>query len=167
LGESPKASGSLGIAILTALVPDEVLDQLTMKDVFDYREDTKAAYSAWSAEIDRLATSISDMDPDAVSRQLPVVLETEIKPRLRDYRDEMKAARDRLWGDLIKKTLTWNVPAVSLASLSVLSWPGAIALFASTVGPSVVDYYVERRKMTRTNSAAYLIDLVPALDDDR
>jgi hypothetical protein len=155
----------IAIAVATALIPDEVLQAMTMENLFDYRRKTKDAYAAWSTEINRLALRISDMDPAAVSRELPAIIHGEFKPRILDYRNELKAMRDKMFGELVRKVTTWNVPSLSLAYLSGLSVPAAIALFAGTLAPAVpavVDYYIGRRALERKNSAAYLIGLMPS-----
>ena len=146
----------------TALIPDEVLQAITFEDLFDYRRKTEDAYAAWSTESNRLALRICDMDPAAVSRELPAIIHGEFKPRMLDYRNE--TMRDRMFGQLVRKVTIWNVPSLSLAYLSGLSVPAAIALFAGTLVPAVptiVDYYVERRALQRKNSAAYLVGLAP------
>jgi len=137
--QSSPASGPLAIAVATALIPDEVLQAMTMENLFDYRRKTKDAYAAWSTEINRLALRISDMDPAAVSRELPAIIHGEFKPRILDYRNELKAMRDKMFGELVRKVTTWNVPSLSLAYLSGLSVPAAIALFAGTLAPAVPD----------------------------
>ena len=104
------------------------------------------------------------MDPAAVGRELPAIIHGEFKPRTLEYRNELKAMRDRMFGQLVRKVTTWNVPSLSLAYVSGLSVPAAIALFAGTLAPAVptiVDYYVERRALRRENSAAYLVGLAP------
>jgi hypothetical protein len=163
VGESPPHAGPLAIAVANALVPDETLSHLTVGDIFDYRRQTKEAHAAWSAEIDRLAVKIADMDPTTVERVLPQVIHGEFKPRILEYRNELKSVRDKMFGELIKKVATWNVPSISLAYLAGLSIPSAVALFAGTLAPAipaVVDYYVARRALQRKNSAAYLVGLM-------
>jgi hypothetical protein len=161
VGARPKATGPLAISILTALIPDEVITRLEISELLDYRKATKEAYRVWSAEVDRLAADIDSMDPDAIARKLPEIISHEVAPRLLACRNEMKTERDRLCGQLVKGVVSWRVPAVTLAHVAGVDWPTAIAGFAtSAVVPAVVDYYLAQRRIKRTNSAAYLLDLV-------
>ena len=167
VGEPPVHAGPLAIAVASALIPDETLLHLTVGDILDYQGRTKEAYAAWSAEIDRLAVNIEDMDPGAVERLLPQIIHGEVKPRILEYRNELKSARDKMFGELIKKVANWNVPSISLVYLAGLSVPSAVALFAATLAPTipaVVDYYMARRALQRKNSAAYLVGLARGED---
>lgn len=160
--DAPVASGPIAIAVANALIPDETLSHLTIGDIFDYRSRTKDAYAAWSTEIDSLSVKIADMDPATIERALPQIIHGEFKPRILDYRNELKSVRDKMFGELVKKVSTLNVPSVSLAYLAGLSAPSALALFAASLAPAipaVVDYYIARRALARKNSAAYLVGI--------
>ena len=79
-----------------------------------------------------------------------------------EYKNEMKAIRDDLFADLVKKIAGWEVPSLSLAYLANLGFAGAIALFASALVPAVrdvVDYFKEKRNLERRNAMAFLIGL--------
>jgi hypothetical protein len=74
----------------------------------------------------------------------------------------MESARDKLFGDLIKKVLTWQVPTLSLSFLVGLDTLSAIVAFVGAVSPAVpaiVDYFVKRKDVSYGNSIAYLIGL--------
>jgi hypothetical protein len=167
---TPRIAADLGIAVARAVIPDEALKDLSVSDVFDYRKSAKDAYDAWAVEINRLGAQIADLDPDSVQAELPRIINTDVKPRLVEYRSEMKSVRDRLFGELVKKVAMWEVPSLSLAYLASLEPAAALAMFASALAPAipaVVDYYRERRNVRRRNSMAYLAGISDGSPEDR
>ena len=144
VGATPRTAPSLGIAVATALIPDEALAKLTIGDVFDYRHKTKPAYEAWALEIDRLASSLADLDPATIAKELPRLLSTEVKPKIAEYRNEMKNARDHMFTDLVKGVAKWQMPSLSISYLAGLNLAGALTCSRRarrSVVPAMVDYY--------------------------
>lgn len=164
VSSTPPHAGLLGLAIAQAVVPDEVLKQIGIEDVLAYREASKAAYRGWLTEVEQLAAELDETEPGAITQDLARVLAAKVQPRVKEYRDEMAATADKLFGNIIKSVLKWNVPTLSLAYLVSLSTSGAIAAFigaaASTTAPHLVDYFRERRSIKRKYAVAYLIGLV-------
>jgi hypothetical protein len=162
LKQSPQLAAPLAMAIAEAVIPDEALNKLTIQDLFEYRRVAKDAYQAWTTEIDRLAVALSDIDPRNVEHETERIIRAEVQPKLVDYRNEMQSVRDRLFGDLLKRTVDLKVPSLSLAFLAGLGWPAAIASFAAGAAvagvPPLVDYYTGRRDIGRRNSMSYLIE---------
>ena len=168
--EAPRFAPFLGLAVAKSILPDQILADLQIQDLFSYRRAAKDAYASWSVEIDKLAARIADIDPDKAEREIPMILNTDIKPKLVEYRMEMKAARDRVFGDLIKKVTRWEMPTLSVACLANLDLASAIAVFTAALGPAVppvVDYFVKRADIKRRNSMAYLIGLSKGEPDER
>ena len=162
VGKGHRLTPYLGIAIASSVIPDEILDKLEIKDLFEYRQSAKDAYESWSAEIDRLALMIKEMDPNSITKEIPRIFNSEVQPKLIDYQNEMKANRDKLFGNLIKKVVVWEMPTISAAYLSSLDFTSAIATFATALAPAVpgvVDYFNKRRDIHRRNSMAYLVGL--------
>jgi hypothetical protein len=164
------AAALLGLAITKAVLPDEMLSRLKMKDLFEYRASAKDAYATWSIEVERLAQKLLDIPADRFGAEAAKLIVTDIRPRMLEMRLEMATARDKLFGDLIKTVSKWEVPTISLAYLASMSFPAAIAAFAGALVPAVpavVDYYVQRRNLVRKNSMAYLVGVSNVLDDER
>jgi len=158
-----------GLAIMKAVLPDESLSSLNMKDLFEYRSLSKDAYAAWSLEVECLGQKLLDIPAELFGREAAKLIVTEVRPRMLELRSEMALARDKLFGDLVKSVTKWEVPTISLAYLTSLSLPMAIAAFASALSPSVpavVDYYVQRRNLARKNSMAYLVGISKVLQDE-
>jgi hypothetical protein len=77
----------------------------------------------------------------------------------------MISVRDRMFGDLVKRVASWELPVLSIAYLAQRSWGEAIAAFIGALSPAIptlVDYLVDVRKFCRTNALAYLIEAVPS-----
>jgi hypothetical protein len=163
----PARAPILGLAVAQAVITDEALQRLTIKDIVDYRTSAKDAYAAWSIELNRLAATIDDIPGGDVEKRIARLITTEVAPKLREYRNEMKSASDKLFGDLVKNAAKWGVPAVmptlSLAYFLNMSLEAAAVAFATNAVlpavPAVVDYLQATARVKRKNAMSYLIGL--------
>lgn len=170
VAQPASAASLLGLTITKAVLPDEALSRLSMKDLFEFRISAKDAYSAWSMDVERLAQRLLDIPADKFGAEAAKVFVTDVRPRMLELRQEMASARDKLFGDLVKTVSKWEFPTISLAYLASLNLPTAIAAFAGALTPAipaVVDYYVQRRNLVRKNSMAYLVGVTKLLEDER
>lgn len=164
--QAPLAS-ILGLAVAEAVIPDEALSTLTFKDLFEFRRSAKDSYEAWSIEVDRISLRLLDVPPERVNAEAAKIIISEIRPRVLQLRNDMTSARDKMFGDLLKKVAKWEMPTLSIAYLASLSLPVALAAFASSltpVVPDIVDYFVKRREIGRQNSLAYLVGISKLID---
>lgn len=162
VGTTARATPWLGLEIAKAVVPDDMLEKLSIGEIVDYRRAAKDSYDAWSVEINALGARLDEMAPDAVKAELPRILASEIHPRVVQYRNEMISVRDRLFGGLVKEATSWRMPVVGVAFLSPLSIPYAAALFAGAVLPAVphvVEYFNGRKAAGRKHAMSYLLGL--------
>lgn len=167
--ETPRYAPLLGLAVAKSVLPDQLLAEIEIEDLYSYRRTAKDAYASWSAEIDKLAARLADIDPEKAEREIPRIISTDVKPKLVAYRNELKSARDQVFGELIKKVTAWEMPTMSLAYLASLDLASAFAAFAAALAPAVpavVDYFISRRELTRRNSMAYLIGVSTGEPDD-
>jgi hypothetical protein len=150
----------LGLAIAKAVIPDAALEHIEIPALLEYRKATKDAYDAWAVELDRLAATIAETEPEKISNQIRTIIAKEVAPKVIQYRNEMVSVRDKLFGDLIKTIVKWEVPSLSLAYVGEFSLSVALAFFSAAAVPavpSVVDYFQGRRELARKNSLSYLI----------
>lgn len=166
VGGTPRAAPLLGLEIARAIIPDEALKRLSLKDVLAYRRKTKDVYDAWITQLGRFAAELDADDVAQVEERARKLVATDIVPKIREYRNELEAARDALFGDLIKSVAKWELPTMSLALFAqIASGDGLLvflgALVSASVGP-VVDYIKERRQATQKHGVAYLVGLVDA-----
>ena len=169
IGGTARVAPFLGLEVAKAVIPDNALQQLTIANILKYRMTAKQAYDAWSVEVNRLATRLDQLDPKQVEDEFPRLIASEVAPRIIEYRNDMKAVRDRLFGDMVKEVVKWEMPSLSIAHFAGLSPTNAIALFISALVPAVphiVDYIQAKRNIGRNHAIAYLIGLTKAGNED-
>ena len=170
VGGTSRVAPLLGLEVVRAVIPDEVLEKLDLAEIIGYRETAKDAYEAWSVEINRLATRLDQLDVEQVEEELPRLIAAEVAPQIIECTNEMKAARDRLFGNLLKQVAKWEMPALSLAYLANLGVTGAIGAFVGALTPAlpaVIDYIQAKRNIGRKHAMAYLIGLKTAQPGDK
>jgi hypothetical protein len=147
-----------------AVIPDELLQQLGMEDIFEYRNKSNNLYLAWSTDLNRLAAGIGDVEPARYEAEIGRLVATELAPKLVEYRNEMIDIRDALFGDLVKKVVAWEFPALSVAYFTDVGFWGAIAAFIGSglraTTPALVDYVKAHRAVKRKHAVSYLIGLL-------
>jgi len=163
--QTPVLSGVLALAVAQAVLPDEVLADLTLGDLLDYRKEARDAYAAFSTEIDRLAVKIQSADPSRLDDEIKSVVAADVAPRIASYKADMCSVRDRMFGSLIKRAVKWEVPTLTITRWAGASWSTALLAFVGALVPAVtpdlVDYVVGRRDNARRNAFAYLISAAP------
>lgn len=161
VGGGPVGAPFLGLEVAKAVIPDEALQRLSFEDIIKYRHAAKEPYVAWSTELNRLAVALTDVPPEKIEETVSKLIATEIAPRLQAYKVEMASVRDKLFADLLKGA-RWQVPSISLAYLTGLSFASAIAAFVGALPgavPALVDYVQARRDIKRKNAMSYLIGI--------
>ena len=164
VGGTSKIAPFIGLDIAKAVIPDAMLEHLSVPQILQYREKSKDAYAAWSTEVDRVSAKISSSNIGNLNDEIARIVASELKPKIVAFKVEMCSIRDDLFADLIKKIATWEMPSLSLAYLASMGFAGSVALFASALAPAipvVVDYYKKKRDIERRNAMSYLIQLTP------
>jgi hypothetical protein len=115
--------------------------------------------AAWSAEIAKLATQLDEVPPNELAREVPRLIAADIAPSMIEYRHDMEAARDKLFGDLVKAVTNWKLPTISIAAGTYLTFHSAMSAFAALFGsavasaiPTIVDAVVDRRQIRRNHA---------------
>ncbi len=160
LGGISKNAPFLGMEIARSVIPDEALQQLSFKDIEEYRTNCKDAYKSWMVELNRLA---STLDQNGITQEkIQKLISSEIKPKIIEYENEMIKIRDEMFANILKRIIKWEMPSLSLAYLSDLDFIKASILFLSALipaAPHLIDYIKDTRTINRKNSLAYLIGL--------
>ncbi len=104
-----------------------------------------------------MAARIAELPPERAQAEAEKIIATEIGPRLVEFRNEMESARDKLFVDLVKRVVDWKVPAVIVANSFGIPLTAALAAMAALTVPSLVDYFVRKRDITRGNALTYLL----------
>ncbi len=166
VGGSSVLAPLLGLEVMKSVIPDEVLGKISVGAILDYREEAKSAHAAWSAEIGKLATQLDEVPPDELAREVPRLIAADITPNMIEYRHDMEAVRDRLFGDLVKSVTNWKLPTISIAAVTYLTFHSAMSAFAGFFGsavasaiPAIVDTIVDRRQVQRNHAMSYLVGI--------
>lgn len=160
IGGTSKLAPYIGMELATTVLPDQLLAQLPISKILEYREKTKDAYIAWSAELNRAAASIDKIDGANAREEIAKVIAEDLNPKIIEYKAEMSAIRDNLFANQIKSIAKWEVPTLSIAYMSGIT--NAVAWFACALTPAIpalVDYYKDRRNAERKNAMSFLIGL--------
>ena len=107
--------------ISKVIIPDELLQKLDFPEIFEYRKQTVEAYNAWDTELNKMASNISDMNTNNFENEIKKILAQEVQPKLVEYNNEMVSVRDRLFGELLKKIVRWEMPTLTLSFFSSMS----------------------------------------------
>jgi hypothetical protein len=88
----------LGLEFARAVIPDQALQKLDFKGIFEYRGKTKDLYEAWNIELNKTATRIGDVDLQNPNETIKKLIATELMPKVREYENELSSIRDSYSG---------------------------------------------------------------------
>jgi hypothetical protein len=162
----------LGLQFANSVIPDEMLQKIDFKGIFEYRRNSKDVYEAWMNDLNQVAVKISDADASNPSDAARKIIATDLLPKVQEYEREMISIRDRLFGDLVKKVVSWELPTISVAYFTDLSRIDALSLFetaikagavlagtAKSIVEPIVDYQVSKRALKRKHAVSYIVGL--------
>lgn len=165
----------LGLQFARAVIPDQVLKCLEFKDIISYREKSQDIYAAWNIEISSAAAKIGDADLRNPADAVQKIIATDLLPKIKDYENEMASVRDKLFGDMLKSVVSWELPTLTIGYVAHLGFTGALEAFATAANagaiagavaagaratvPHLVDYVNSRRAATRKHAVSYLLGL--------
>jgi hypothetical protein len=172
VGGMSRMAPLLGMQFARAVIPDEMLGKLDFKDIFEYRTASKDIYEAWSVEVNRAAAKITDSELSNPEDAIQKILATELLPKVREFENEMASVRDKLFGDLINRVVTWELPTISAVYFTNLGHLDGLALFAEgikaaavafagakAVVPALTEYVTAKRGIKRKHAVSYLVGL--------
>jgi hypothetical protein len=156
----PAIAPYLGFQFARSVIPDQALRQIDFKGIFDYRRKSKDLYDAWNEEISGAAAKIADADLTRPNDAVQKIIATELKPKLREFENEMASIRDSLFGGIIKDVTAWELPTLSVSYVANLGYAGALAMFAAGVRatvPHLVDFVKGRREAKRKHAFRFYL----------
>ena len=162
VGGTSRHAPYIGLTIANSVIPDEALQILKITDILEYREKAKDSYSSWITEVNRAAAEIGNIEGNISQDEIAKIIATDFAPRVVEYKNEMRAIRDDIFSDVMKKIVKWEFPSLSLSYLANLGIAGALTLFASALAPAipdVVDYLKAKRDIERRNAMSFLLKL--------
>jgi hypothetical protein len=127
----------LSFAVFDDFVPLQVLEDLTFGDIVRYRKESSGAREALLEHLCTVRAKQSSLKPDedyhaAISK----IVQTEIVPAARIFKNKMDGVRDTLFGNLVTGVVgalgSTSVGSVGLSLFAALSWPHLLALAGPT-----------------------------------
>jgi hypothetical protein len=155
----PSYSTQLGFKMLQSVLPDEVLENVDISYLLEYRKETIETYKAWSIDLDRLSVQIEKANPEEVKSEMQNILRTEVVPKMIEYKRAMDSVADKMFGTLIKRCATTASAYITASQIVNVGFNQALIAGALSLVPAVVDYLNENEAVRRRYSLAYLIDL--------
>ncbi len=153
----------LGMEIVKSVIPDQILNNLNIERILEYRSNSKDTYRAWTAELGKLAVDLDKLTLQEVQREIGKIINQDVKPKIIEYENELITIRDKMFGDLLKNVSDWKAPTISLASTHFLSYLEALGIMASTLPakiiPPITDYFQSKRSIKRKHSISYILGI--------
>lgn len=164
VGGTARLAPFLGLQLVSAVIPDDVLQKLGIEEIDSYRKASADAYAAWATEINRASSKINDIDPSVADTAISKIIAEDLVPKLLECKSEMISVRDKLFGDLIKafSKVHYQLPALSVAYIThdfLAIMASVVGSYAPAVAPAISDYIQDHRAAKRKNSMSYLVGL--------
>lgn len=160
----------LGIKLMDCIIPDEALKQITWQEILDFRETTKVYYENWAIEMNKLEAMLFKNNFAITDQDALLLFDTEINPRLRELKNEIKRINDDRFKNVLKTIKNVFLSGIELGTLSSLSVTGAIAGFIATnlKTPQLTDDIIEAnfqlKNKRRSDGLTYLLKLQEHID---
>jgi hypothetical protein len=152
----------LSFAILDEVLPDQKLRQLRLIDVIRYRKNSEDAREAFLEHLSTIQQKQGQIPRDGdYESALKKLIETEIRPAVRVFRNKLETVYESLFGSLAKGV----VGVVGGSVLSVfgdLSWEKVLLLAgggAVYLAKSSIDALLAERAVRRECSISYILSL--------
>jgi hypothetical protein len=157
----------LSFAIFDEFVPLQVLEDLTFGDVVGYRKESAGAREAFLEHLGAIQAKQGSLKPDEdYQAAISKIVQTEIVPAARTFKNKMEGIRDTLFGNLAKGFVgalgTTSVGSVGLSLFGALSWPHLLALTgpaAAYATKAAIDTVVAKRGAARECAISYVLNL--------
>jgi hypothetical protein len=132
----------LSFAILDELVPAERLEQLSFVDVVKYRKESEGGREAFLEHLSTLHAKQSGITDGDYARALTKIVNTEIVPEARKFKNAMDGAYSKLFGNLAKTALGYLGSGAAIQIFGDLSWASLLrlaGLAGAAIGAAAID----------------------------
>jgi hypothetical protein len=157
----------LSFAIFDEFVPLPVLEKLSFGDVVRYRKQAAGAREAFLELLATIQAKQGSLKADEEYQSaISKIVQTEIVPAARAFKNKMDGIRDTLFGNLAKGVAgalgTTSLGSVGLSLFGALSWPHLLALAgpaAAYTAKAAIDTAVAERAAARECAISYVLNL--------
>ncbi len=156
-------SRQLGLRLFEAMIPDEALVHLSIDDLLKFRKKTKSYYDAWEIESNRLESQLINGGFDFPESKIQKIIDTEINPKLFEYKNEIRRVRDEMFSKIMKLVKNVGISVITGGTLSTIDIPSAIYGFIATnlktpeLTDEIIDAHFKLRDIKRSNGLTYLM----------
>ncbi|WP_312696009.1 hypothetical protein [Sphingobacterium mizutaii] len=161
-------SRQLGLKLIDCIIPDEALLQIPWQDLLIFREKTKDYFDNWVVEVNKLEASL--FSNDLTDQEVINLFDTEVNPRLRELKNEIRRIRDERYANILKTIKNTIISGLAFGSLSSLSITGAIASFIGAnlktpkLTDDIIDANLKLKDKKLSNGLTYLLKLQELVD---
>lgn len=158
-------SRQLGLKLMDCIIPDEALLHIHWSDLLIFRERTKDYFDNWTVEVNKLETSLFENDLSITDQDVIRLFDTDINPRLRELRNEIKKIRDERYANILKTIKNTVISTLALGTLSSLSIPGALVSFIGSnlktpkLTDDIIDANIKLQDKKLSEGLTYLLKL--------
>jgi hypothetical protein len=156
----------LSFAILDELIPAERIEQMTMRDVVNYRKESANPREAFLEYLSALHAKQGAITNTDYAGALTEIINTEILPEARKFKNRMAEIHDKMFGNLAVKALQYvGATSASMQFLGGLSWGSLLHLagLAGATGAAIsraaIDAKVSERAARRDCAISYVLGL--------
>ncbi len=154
----------LCLSVLDEVIPDEHLEKLKIIDVVRYRRESAGAREAFLEYIAGLQAKLGKIAiEEDYSKTITRIIETEILPAAREFRNKLQSIHEKLFGAITKDSLiVLGGGATAIQVFGDLSWATLVALggtVGASVGRAAIDAFLEARTTRRECAVSCLLDV--------
>jgi len=155
----------LGVAIFDELVPAERLEQMTMRDVVNYRKETEGPREAFLEHLSALQAKQGAIHDGDYSAAIKKIIVGDIIPEARKFKNTLDNVYAQLKGALASGVLLSVGSGAVLQVYGDISWASILGLAgaAGIVGANIarvsINAIVQRRAARRDCSISYILGL--------
>lgn len=158
----------LSIAILDEVLAPGTLHGLNAKDVLRYRKESANSRETFLEYVVSLQAKIGCIPIDAdYESTIARLIDAEVRPAAREYRNKLADIRDKLFGGIVKDTLVAaGAGTAGIGLFGDLSWPRLLSLAAlgaaaagAVIGKAAIEAGVEKRSVRRECALSYLLEI--------
>ncbi len=153
----------LSFAIFDELVPVEHLEQLSFKNVVDYRKETATAREAFLEHLAALQVKQGAVDERGdYSGAVKDIVVADIIPAAREFRDRLDSVYGKLFGNLAASALGYLGGSAGLHIFGDVSWVNLLrlaGLAGAAIGKAAIDAKQAVRAAHRECAISYLLGL--------
>jgi len=152
----------LSFAILDELVPAERLEQLSFIDVVKYRKESEGVREAFLEHLSTLHAKQSGITDGDYPSTLTKIVNTEIVPEARKFKNAMDGAYSKLFGNLAKTALGYLGSGAAIQIFGDLSWTSLLhlaGLAGAAIGAAAIDAKQAVRSARHECAISYVLGL--------